>query len=516
MSMTRGYTCLSTILADFRPSSCVPAVFCLILLAFGTLSCSQEPEEFRLARPASNGGDSQSTPSPAPSASNAVLSNETFVSVAKQARQVVVNISSVRNREAGKENSNPFFDDPFFRRFFGEEFGRRFQPPPEFREQGLGSGVMVSMDGYILTNSHVVEGADEIEIHLPDGRRFAGALIGADSKTDIAVVKIPAENLPVLEWADSSKLQIGEIVLAIGNPFGLNQTVTQGIISGVGRAHMGIVDYEDFIQTDAAINPGNSGGALVNLNGELVGINTAIFSRTGGSMGIGFAIPINMARTVMMNLIEHGKVIRGWLGISIQDLTPELAGQFGVRDTNGAVVTKVFEDSPAAKAGLQRGDIITTYNGKSVKDSVALRMMVADTLPDATVPLTVIRDEQSQKLSVTIGELPKEIAASVPPEQKIERSNPLAGVRIGPLSESPKNYPPGQQGVLVTQILPGTPAARSGIRKGDIILEVNRQPITSINDFQKTVAQLPSQKPVLLLIERNGAIIFLTIQSYPS
>ncbi len=514
MNMYRRFSLASSRWID-SPHVLFMQVFFLLLLAVsGTLSCSQESEEFRLARPVTEGQNSPSPKTSAPSAPHAVFSNETFVSVAKKSRQVVVNISSVRNRRADKEAlPNPFFDDPFFRRFFGEEFGRRFQQPPEFQEQGLGSGVIVSMDGYILTNSHVVEGADEIEIHLPDGRRFTGTLIGADPKTDIAVIKIPAENLPALEWADSSQLQIGEIVLAIGNPFGLNQTVTQGIISGVGRAHMGIVDYEDFIQTDAAINPGNSGGALVNLNAELVGINTAIFSRTGGSMGIGFAIPINMARTVMMNLIEHGKVIRGWLGISIQDLTPELAGQFGVSDTKGALVTKVFEESPAAKAGLQRGDIITAYNGAPVKDSVALRMMVADTLPETTVPLTIIRNEQIQKISVTVGELPKDIAAAVTPEQEIEKSNPLAGVRVGPLSESPGNLPSGQKGVLVTQILPGTPAARSGIRKGDIILEINRQPIISINVFQKTVARLPSQKPVLLLIERNGSTIFLTIQS---
>lgn len=405
-------------------------LFCVIALTFGGIvSCSQDPEDIQLTRPAAESESPQPAHPTVPSAPNAVFSNETFVNVAKKARQVVVNISSVRHVKSEKPSaSNPLFDDPFFRRFFGEEFGRRFQPPPDFQEQGLGSGVIVSMDGYILTNSHVVEGADEIDIHLSDGKKATGTLIGADSKTDIAVVKIPAENLPVLKWGDSSQLQIGEIVLAIGNPFGLSQTVTQGITSGVGRAHMGIVDYEDFIQTDAAINPGNSGGALVNLNAELVGINTAIFSRTGGSMGIGFAIPINMARSVMMSLITHGKVIRGWLGIAIQDLTPELADQFGIQTTQGALVTNVSENSPAAKGGLKRGDIITTYNGKAITDSVALRMMVAETPPETMVQLTIIRDEQRRQIPVRIGELPQEVAVILDPAPDPKESYPLTGV----------------------------------------------------------------------------------------
>jgi serine protease Do len=275
---------------------------------------------------------------------------------------------------------------------------------------------------------------------------------------------------------------------------------------------MGIVDYEDFIQTDAAINPGNSGGALVNLNAELVGINTAIFSQTGGSMGIGFAIPINMARNVMASLIEHGKVIRGWLGVSIQDLTPDLASQFGVKETEGALVTKVFKDSPAGKAGVQRGDIIAKYNGKPVKNTVSLRIMVADTRPDTTIPLTVNRDGQIKNLSVTIGELPQDLATPLHLDQEKSDTHPLAGVVVGPLSESSRSIPSEEKGVLVKQIVPGTPAARSGIRQGDLILEINRQPITSVSVFRKTVGQLPDQEPVLVLIQRNEATIFLSVQ----
>lgn len=503
---------LSTnLVSTFRSHTFSLGIFCLLILTMiGNVACSQEPQELPLSRPVSNPSASAS---PTSSAATAVLTNETFISVAQKARQVVVNISSVRNRgPAQKPLPNPFFDDPFFRRFFGEEFGRRFQIPPEHREQGLGSGVIVNQDGYILTNSHVVEAADEITIHLPDGRKFSGELIGTDPKTDIAVVKIPADDLPVLKWADSSQLQIGEIVLAVGNPFGLNQTVTQGIVSGVGRAHMGIVDYEDFIQTDAAINPGNSGGALVNLKAELVGINTAIFSQTGGSMGIGFAIPINMARNVMSNLIEHGKVIRGWLGVSIQDLTPDLASQFGVEETEGALITKVFENSPAGNAGVQRGDIIIRYQEKAVTNTVSLRIMVAETPPDTTIPLTVLRDGQRKNLSVTIGEIPEDLAAPPPLDQKMSETHPLAGVVVGPVSESPGKTPSTEQGVLVKQIAMGTPASRAGIRQGDIILEINRQPVHSVNDFHKKVSQLPDSASVLVLIQRNEATIFLTVQ----
>ena len=271
----------------------------------------------------------------AQSPAHPIVAGQPFIAVAKQAKAAVVNISSVKKRGAERFET-PFFDDPFFRRFFGEEFEQRSPQPREYQEQGLGSGVIVTPTGYIVTNNHVVEGADELTVSLPDKRTFKAKVIGTDPKTDVAVVKIEASNLPILPWGDASQLQVGEMVLAVGNPFGLSQTVTMGIISAVGRANVGIVDYEDFIQTDAAINPGNSGGALVNLNGELIGINTAIFSRSGGYMGIGFAIPSNMAQSVMNSLIKHGKVVRGWLGISIQDVTQDLAKEFGAADTAGA------------------------------------------------------------------------------------------------------------------------------------------------------------------------------------
>jgi serine protease Do len=335
--------------------------------------------------------------------------NETLITVAKVAKAAVVNIASSQKAGRSEERvENPFFSDPFFRRFFGEE-ERRGPKPKERREQGLGSGVIISSDGHILTNNHVVEKADDIKVLLPDKRTFAAKVIGTDPKTDVAVIKIEATNLPVLRWGDSSQLQVGELVLAVGNPFGLNQTVTMGIISAVGRANMGIVDYEDFIQTDAAINPGNSGGALVNLKGELIGVNSAIFSRTGGNMGIGFAIPSNMARGVMDSLLKYGKVVRGWLGVSIQEITPDLAKEFAAPDTHGALVAEVMASSPAAKAELQRGDIITRYNGVSVNDTAHLRTLVADTAPGTTVTVTILRHKRTKEMRLTVQELPDEV-----------------------------------------------------------------------------------------------------------
>lgn len=338
------------------------------------------------------------------------LTNEIFIAVAKQATASVVNISSTRKIKIPEQQFPgpfPFFDDPFFRRFFGDIPDRPSPQPRQRQEFGLGSGVIVSPDGYIVTNNHVVEQADEVIISLPDRRRFTAQLVGSDPKTDIAVVKINATDLPTLPWGDSSALQVGEVALAVGNPFGLNQTVTKGIISAVGRANMGIVDYEDFIQTDAAINPGNSGGALVNLSGELVGINTAIFTRTGGYMGIGFAIPSHMVRSVMTSLIKHGEVIRGWLGVSIQELTEDLAKEFGVPDARGVLITDVLPDSPAVQAKLQRGDIITMFNHEPVKAPVQLRSMVAETKPGTTVSVSIIRDQKTQDMTITIRELPK-------------------------------------------------------------------------------------------------------------
>jgi len=433
----------------------------------------------------------------------AALQNASFTQVAKMARPAVVNISTMVKAESRAPMRSPFFDDPFFRRFFGDEFERRFQPDELPPQQGTGSGVIVSQDGYIITNNHVVEQGDDIQVTLSDKRNFTAEVVGADPKTDLALLKIDAKDLPVLPWGDSSALQVGEIVLAIGNPFGLSQTVTMGIVSAVGRANVGIVDYEDFIQTDAAINPGNSGGALVNLKGELIGINTAIFSRSGGYMGIGFAIPSKMAKFIHTSLAEYGKVIRGWLGVSIQDLTTDLQTQFEAPDTQGALVSEVVNESPAEQAGFKRGDIIRTYDSHAVKDTRQLRALVAESLPNASVKIQVLREGEQKELTVTIREMPQDMMTSTLGGEA-RGKHALTEIIVKPPSR-------GETGVEVTDVKAGSAASRAGIREGDIIREINRQVVKDIDDFQRVTSKLGADDRVLLLLQRGRGTIFLMI-----
>lgn len=446
---------------------------------------------------------------------DAAVSSQPFIAIAKQAKAAVVNISSVKkNKHRSELGSNPSFDAPFFRRFFGEEFERRLPRPREDREQGLGSGVIVTTDGYIVTNNHVVEEADELTVSLPDKRIFKAKVVGTDPKTDVAVIKIDASNLPILAWGDARQLQVGEMVLAVGNPFGLSQTVTMGIISAVGRANMGIVDYEDFIQTDAAINPGNSGGALVNLKGELIGIPSAIFSQTGGSMGIGFAIPSNMAKSVMSSLIEHGKVVRGWIGVSIQEVTQNLAREFGTIDTTGALVADVLDDSPAAKAKLERGDVITAYNGVAIRDPGQLRALVAETPPGRNVTLSILRDKKTQDVTVAIGELPKELTKTGRRDSTSGKGeHALTGITVENVPNQSEGFGQlkGQSGIVVTEIEADSPADRAGVRIGDLIREINRKPVKDVRDFERLSSRLSPNAPVLLLLNRGKATIFLSI-----
>ncbi len=482
----------------------VPTV---IFILFGVVKCSQ-PADQSVRTPLAMAAQ-ETTQNPA----SPIVSGQPFIAVAKQAKAAVMNISSVKKR--GTERfETPFFDDPFFRRFFGEEFEGRSPQPREYQEQGLGSGVVVTPDGFIITNNHVVEGADELTVSLPDKRTFKAKVIGTDPKTDVAVVKIEASNLPVLPWGDASQLQVGEMVLAVGNPFGLNQTVTMGIISAVGRANMGIVDYEDFIQTDAAINPGNSGGALVNLKGELIGINTAIFSRSGGYMGIGFAIPSNMAKSVMNSLIKHGKVVRGWLGVSIQDVSQDLAKEFGASSTEGALVGDVVEDGPAAKAKIQRGDIITAYNGTTIRDPGHLRSLVAETAPGTNVAISILRDKRVQEVKVTIGEVPTDIVkAGGRGEGGGKGEHTLAGVTVENAPKQSERFGRSKvrSGVVVTDIDAESPAERAGLRRGDVIREINRKPVKDVQDFERLTSQLNPNASVLLLLNRGNATIFLSI-----
>ena len=339
-----------------------------------------------------------------------------FTEVAKAVTPAVVNITTVTGGKVSdsrgvpdelRERMEEFFGGPggpFGPRGFHGPQGPAPGEPREHRGRGQGSGVIVSPDGYILTNHHVIDGAGTVTITLPDKREFPGRIVGADPKTDLAVVKIDGQNLPTVSWGDATKLQVGEYVLAVGNPFGLNSTVTLGIVSALGRGRMGITQYEDFIQTDAAINPGNSGGALVNTKGELVGINTAIFSQTGGYQGVGFAVPTSMSKPIYESLIKNGKVVRGYLGVGIQDLNQDLAKSFGSKDAKGALVSDVKDESPAGQAGLKQGDIITTYQGSPVEDAVALQRQVTKTVVGTKVTIRVSRDGHEKDLTVTIGE----------------------------------------------------------------------------------------------------------------
>ncbi len=433
--------------------------------------------------------------------------SQAMAEIASAVKPAVVNISTTRIIKTQGVQS-PFSNDPFFRKFFGDEFGQS-ERPREQKQASLGSGVIVDKKGYVLTNNHVVQGADEIKVKLSDKREFKGKVIGVDPKTDIAVVKIDATHLPTVKWGNSDKLKAGETVLAIGNPFGLNQTVTSGIVSATGRANVGIADYEDFIQTDAPINPGNSGGALVNVRGELVGINTAIFSTSGGYQGIGFAIPSNMARVVMDSLVKQGKVVRGWLGVTVQEVTHDLAKQFHISGEKGVLVADITENSPAEKAGLKRGDVIVEYDGKEVNEPTTLRNMVADTPPGREVTLKIVRDGKPKTLSASIAELPLEAQSAG------KFNNLLSGVYVQNISPEMKRglgISKNLNGVIITEIRNGSPA--SGIlAKNDIILEINRKKIRSMKDYNSVVSKIKSGQSILLLIHRNGSTIYTTLSS---
>lgn len=441
--------------------------------------------------------------------------NQTFVDIAKSVKPAVVNIYATKSGRGEGSGGTPF-DDPLFRKFFGDEFFRKFEHPKEKKERGLGSGVIVDPNGLIITNNHVVGKADEIRVTLSDKREFKAKLIGTDPKTDVAVVKIEATGLPSVPWADSDKLEVGEFVLAVGNPFGLTQTVTLGIVSALGRA-AGIAEYEDFIQTDAAINPGNSGGALVNVRGELVGINTAIFSQSGGNMGIGFAVPSNMAQSIMGQLVQTGKVVRGWLGVSIQELTPELASQFGITETKGVLVSDVMDDSPAKKAGFERADVILEYDGKPMDSPTHLRNAVAQTPVGKKVVVKVIRDKKAKTIDLTIVEQPKSMTQSGE-EDGGDSSTPigiLSSLDVRDLNEeltSRYGLKSSERGVVVVRVKAGSTAEEMGVREGDIVLEVNRQGVTSVKVFERIANKLPKEQAVLLLLKRQGRTIYLTLR----
>ncbi|NTU41590.1 MAG: DegQ family serine endoprotease [Nitrospirales bacterium] len=430
-----------------------------------------------------------------------------FSEIVRAVSPAVVNISSTKTVKRQPGPFDEFFD---FLYPFPDEKARRW------KEQSLGSGVVVSQDGYIVTNNHVIEQADEIRVILSDKRSFRARVIGADPKTDIAIIKINEKNLPTIPWGNSKGLQVGEFVLAIGNAFGLSNTVTMGIISAVGRVDVGITDYEDFIQTDAAINPGNSGGPLVNIRGEIIGINTAIFSKTGGYQGVGFAVPSNMVRTVMDQLIKQGKVTRGWIGVTIQELTPELAKKFGLKTSEGALVSDVARGGPAQKAGLKRGDIIIELNNEKVTDVATLRNMVAQSRAGSQVDIKILRDDREMSVKALVTELPLDAATAIPSSSEGQSSegSVLSGIAVMDLTPSiAKQLGIGrdEKGVVITRLDPASTAEEAGLRKGDVIQEIDRQKIQDLNDFTKIVSRTGPESTILLFINRSGRRFYVAL-----
>jgi len=437
---------------------------------------------------------------------------DSYADIVDRVAPAVVTIRSARRVRAPQQF--PFSDDPFFRQFFGSPNRNRSREDRSLVERALGSGVIVSADGHILTNHHVVDGADQISVELNDRRSLRAKVIGSDAPSDLALLKVEASNLRVLPLGDSDKVRVGDLCLAVGNPLGIGETVTAGIISARGRA-TGLSDgsFEDFLQTDAAINQGNSGGALTNTHGELIGINSQIISPSGGNIGIGFAIPSNMARNVMEQLKNGGKVRRGKLGVGIQEITSDLAKGLALRDMRGVLVNSVGAGGPAERAGIRTGDIITAVNGTRVGDANALRNHIAGTAPGSDVTLTIVRDGREQQVHARLTELPAgkdSTASSSGPEG---RGGQL-GITVEPLTPelaSQLGLRRGATGVVVTDVDPGGPAAEAGIQTDDVILEVNRQPVKTAGELQAAVRNSGS-RPALLLVNRDGRSLFVALQ----
>jgi len=434
-----------------------------------------------------------------------------FAPVVKKAAPSVVYIYSTRTVHE-RLMHHPFLNDPIFRQFFGDQFPNEDQERTR-RERSLGSGVIVSPDGYILTANHVVDGADEIEISIGENKtEYTAKVVGTDPPTDVAVLKIDGKDMPAITLADSDQLEIGDIVLAIGNPYGLSQTVTMGIVSALGRNSLaGFNQYQDFIQTDAAINPGNSGGALVDAEGRLVGINTAIFSRDGGNQGIGFAVPINLARHVMERLIAGGRVMRGYLGILPQNLTPGLAKGFNLADQNGALVGDVLPGTPAEKSGIKPGDIIVAFNGKAIVDAPGFQLAVSECAPESPATVDLFSNGRRKTVTVTLAELPVKLSPRQNEPNHSDAGRPRAdaldGVTVSDVDDQVRQqlrFPEKHQGAVIVDVEQDSNSAEAGLQRGDVIVEINRQPVTDAEDAVKFCKQARGDQILLKIWRRDG------------
>ena len=446
------------------------------------------------------------------------LETGSFSAVVKRVAPSVVKITTTTKakRVAGNVNQFPGFDNPMFRQFFGGQVPQIETPP----QSGLGSGVIISADGYIATNNHVVQGADEVLVALDDGRELKAKVVGRDPQTDIAVIKVDAKDLPAITFADSNKIEVGDRVLAIGNPFGIGETVTTGIVSAKGRRPGLGLDYEDFVQTDAAINPGNSGGALVDVEGRLVGINTAILSRNGGFQGVGLAVPANLVNQVADGLVKNGKVTRGYLGVGAQDLTPTLAESLGLKAQRGALIADVQPDSPAAKAGLKNGDVITAVDGAAVEDANRLTFSIGAVSPGTKLNLDILRDGKTEKVQVTASERPANVARasrggrdSEPEELAKNDEGVLNGVAVDDITPQMRqqlNLPGRLKGAVIANVEPDSAAAKAGLRAGDVILEINKLPVTSAQDAVELSTKAESKK-TLVRVYSKGSTVFVVV-----
>jgi serine protease Do len=439
------------------------------------------------------------------------------LNVANQLSNAFASVVMIFTETTIKAQNQPYAGGPFEQFFGGDDFFQHFfqQPSPrgDLKQQGLGSGVIVDRNGIILTNNHVVKNADDIKVKLYDGREFEAEVKGTDAQTDLAVISIKADNLKPIKLGDSDKARVGDWVLAIGSPLQpeLEHTVTAGIISAKGRSGVGLSQYEDFIQTDAAINPGNSGGAMVNLNSQLIGINSAIATQNGGFMGIGFAIPVNLAKKVMTDILEKGKVVRGWLGVYIQTITPDIAKALKLDRAKGVIVSKVQKDSPAEKAGLKDEDIILRFNGKEVGNSTELSTWIAGTSPDAKIQLTILRDGKVKDVEVQLGEL-------TPDKQKLaEASNKFdqIGVTVSNIDNTMRrkyDLPDNATGVVITAVDPQGVAAAYGLKEGDVVVKLNQTVIKSVDDFSGIMGQLGAGDTALFYVQRGNANLFIAFQ----